>query len=291
MSKRGLKAHLLIIDPQNDFMGNDDGSQYEVHLANGKTLKASLAVKGAVSDMKRAAGLVARIGHKLADIHVTLDSHHRIDVAHPAMWRDQNGRPPAPFTIISADDIRNGIWTPRNLELRDRLRKYAEALATQGNYPLMIWPPHCQIGTWGHNVQEVLVDALMDWEEKYFAEVDYVTKGTNVFTEHFGALQAEVIDPNDPTTQLNVDLLRMLQDADIIGVLGEASSHCVLETVRQVARNVGAEHVKKFHLITDCMSPVGQAPGGPDFPAIALQFQKEMAADGMTLTNSVEFLA
>jgi len=225
MPKKLLRAELFIIDPQDDFMGNDDGSPYTVKLANGSTLTASLPVKGAVSDMKRLAALVRRVGHKLAATRVTLDSHHRIDVAHPGMWRDQNGRPPAPFTIISADDIRNGIWAPRDPALRPRLLAYAEKLAAQGNYPLMIWPPHCQIGTWGHNVQVDLVDALMEWEDKYFATVDYVTKGTNVFTEHFGALQAEVIDPDDPTTQLNIDLLRALQDADIIGVAGEASSH------------------------------------------------------------------
>ncbi len=82
----------------------------------------------------------------------------------------------------------------------------------------------------------------------------------------------------------------MLQDADIVGVAGEASSHCVLETVKQIANNIGIEHVKKFHVIRDCMSPVAQVPGGPDFPALADAFFRDMETKGMTLTTSDRFL-
>lgn len=57
-----LKVHLMIIDPQNDFMGEDDGSPYRVRTTNGTALAASLAVKGAVSDMTRLARMVDRIG-------------------------------------------------------------------------------------------------------------------------------------------------------------------------------------------------------------------------------------
>jgi nicotinamidase-related amidase len=275
--KKGLKVHLVLIDPQNDFCD-----------ING----ATLPVPGANEDMKRITTLVDRIGHKLEDIHVTLDSHRLIDITHPPFWMDENGKQPNPFTIISASDIEAGIWTTRNPGFRQRALTYAKSLeSTSNGYKICIWPPHCLIGTWGHNVHEVLNDALQRWSDKEFAMVDYVTKGSNPWTEHYGALMAEVPDPNDPSTSLNTDFLNILAEADIIAVAGEASSHCVLKTVTQIADNIGDEHIKKFHLLRDCMSPVPAIPNVVDFPAIAEGFLKNMEKRGMTITNSIDFLS
>lgn len=288
---KSMKVHLVIVDPQNDFMGNDDGSPYTVSLKDGMSLVATLPVKGAVSDMHRLAKLIERVGPRFDDIHVTLDSHRVIDVAHPGMWVDDTGKQPMPFTLIRHDDIVNGIWQPRNPAYRKRMLDYTKTLELGGNYLLIIWPEHCLIGTWGHNVQVDLMKALTRWEKKELANVDYVVKGTNPFTEHYGGLMAEVPDPDDPSTQLNMDFIKILQDADIVAIAGEASSHCVKATVEQVAKNIGDEHLKKIHLLTDCMSPVPAAPGTPDFPVIAENFLKEMAAKGMKLVKSTEFLA
>ena len=272
----GLKVHLVIIDPQNDFMD----------IPN-----ATLPVPGANADMRRLAAMVDRIGDRLDDIHVTLDSHRVIDVGHPGMWRDSDGKVPNPFTIISANDIENGIWSPRNPSFRARLLDYARTLEKNGNYPLMVWPEHCLIGTPGHNVQVDLMASLQRWEKREFANVDYVVKGTNTFTEHYGALQAEVPDPTDPSTGLNTAFLDVLAQADIVAIAGEALSHCVKSTVTQIADNIGPEHVKKFQILTDASSPVSAVPGGPDFPAIAAGWLKEMEARGMKLSTSVNFLA
>ncbi|MBI2109223.1 MAG: hypothetical protein HYT93_03555 [Parcubacteria group bacterium] len=271
-----MRVHLLVIDPQKDFMDDKD---------------SALPVPGANADMNRLAALIRRVGPKFDDIHVTLDSHRVIDVGHPGMWRDKDGNKPAPFTMISPDDIANGIWTPRNPDFRARMLDYAKALSKQGNYPLMVWPEHCIIGTPGHNVQSELMKALIEWERKVFANVDYVVKGTNTFTEHYGALMAEVVDPTDPSTSLNTALLDVLAEADIVAIAGEALSHCVKSTVTQIADNIGADHVKKFHVLTDCSSPVPQVGNGPDFPAIAKAWLTDMEGRGMTLTTSTEFLS
>jgi len=270
------KVDLLVIDPQNDFMDIPG---------------ATLPVLGANEDMKRTSGLIKRIGKKFHDIHVTLDSHRPIDVAHPALWQNQNGDKPAPFTMISVDDVANGIWTPRSPTLRQRCLEYVRQLEVQGKYQLCVWPPHCLIGTWGHNVQSNLNEALEQWSEAEFAMVDYLTKGSNPYTEHYGALMAEVPDPNDPGTMLNTDFLAILQNVDMVVIAGEALSHCVKETVTQIADNIGDEHIKKIYILTDCSSPVSAVPGGPDFPAIAQTWLKEMEGRGMHLTTSVEFLA
>lgn len=285
------KIHLLFIDPQNDFMDVN-------HLGQ----PGPLAVPGATDDAKRSAELIRRIGKKVDDIHITLDSHRIIDIAHPAMWIDQNGNPPDPFvTMITADDIRAGIWTPRAANgkpsalggktIREYALWYTEELARKGNYPLIIWAPHCLIGTPGHAVQGDLAQALQEWESVNLASVDYVTKGTNVWTEHYGALEAEVPMASDPTTSLNSDLLNMLQTADIIAVGGQALSHCVKTTVTQIADNIGDEHISKFHILRDCTSPIPKIGDGPDFPAIAEDWLKEMEKRGMHITTSVDFLA
>lgn len=271
-----MKLHVLIIDPQKDFMDDPD---------------SALGVPGANDDMRRVAAMIGRLSRKIDDIHVTLDSHRVIDVGHPGFWRDEDGNHPAPFTMISADDLENNIWTPRNPGLRSRMLDYVCTLEKQGNYPLMVWPEHCLIGTPGHSVQEELMEALQKWERGQYANVDYVVKGANPFTEHYGALMAEVIDPSDPTTGLNTTLLNILGEADIVAIAGEALSHCVMSTVNQIADNIGDEHVKKFHILTDCSSPIPQVGDGPDFPVIAEAWLQEMKQRGMTLVTSEEFLA
>lgn len=287
---KALKVHLFIVDPQNDFMGNDDGTPYLEVLTNNTTKSATLPVKGGVSDMMRFAKVIDRIGDKVEDIHVTLDSHHVVDVAHPGMWRDENGRSPAPFTIIKHDDIRNGIWQPRNPNLRKRMLVYTETLEKQGKYLLIIWPEHCLIGSWGHNIQIDLATSLNRWARKHGANINYVVKGTNPYTEHYGGLMAEVPDPDDPSTQLNTGLIQIVQDADLVGCGGEALSHCDKATFEQLADNIGDEHLRKMCLFTDCMSPVPAAPGTPDFPAIGQAFLADMKSRGAQIMTSDEFL-
>jgi len=271
-----MNVQLLVIDPQNDFMD----------IAG-----AALPVPGASDDMVRLAGLIDRVGTKLQKIHVTLDSHQLVDIAHPAFWRDANGKSPDPMTMISADAIKDGTWTPRLPNFRDYAIQYAKDLEAAGKYTLMIWPPHCLIGSWGHNVQDDLAGALNRWSAARVRNIDFVAKGTNVLTEHYGALMAEVPIAKDPSTQLNGRFLQMLQEADMIAVAGQASSHCVKATIEQVADNIGDEHIKKFKLLTDCMSPVPAIPNVVDFPAMADAFLADMSSRGMELTTSVDFLA
>jgi len=279
-----LNVQLIIIDPQKDFMDDPD---------------SALPVTGANADMDRVGTLIRRAGGKFDDIHVTLDSHRILDIAHPAMWIDQNGNNPSPFTIISHDDIVNRIWMPRNYQVRipqldnrtlgQYALDYTNALADNGKFSLMIWPPHCLIGTPGHAVQNNLALALQEWEVSQFAAADYVTKGSNPWTEHFGGLMAEVPLPSDPSTMLNTDFLNVLQQADFVYVAGEASSHCVMNTVQQIADNIGEQHIAKFWLLKDCMSPVLHPQ--VDFPKLTAEWMKGMEHRGMKLTTSVEIFA
>lgn len=275
---KNLKIHLLIIDPQNDFMDLP---------------KSKLPVTGANDDMNRLAEFIRLHGSKLEDIHVTMDSHQEIDIAHPSWWVDAAGNNPADFTLISSADIKSGIWATRNPDkkVRERCLRYVEALEKGNKKQLCIWPSHCRIGTWGHSIQENLMDSLLEWQKKEFAMIDFVTKGTNPYTEHYGALMAEVPDPNDPSTQLNTGLLQTLPDADIILTSGEALSHCLMETLNQIVENIGEEHIKKIQILTDATSSIGHYPPMPDFPSISKNWLASMKARGVQMTTTDTFFS
>lgn len=262
-------VHLVLIDPQRDFC-NPSGALY---------------VKGAEKDMERLAKFVDRTHSKLNDIHVTLDSHHLIDVAHPGFWRDSAGKHPDPFTIIGSSDIESGKWTPFRPSLFRRMLEYTKALEKGGRYPLCIWPPHCLIGTPG----AAIVDDLFKSLQKFCAEgatIDFVTKGSNIYTEHYSAVQAEVPDPNDPTTMLNARFIQTLMDADEIAIAGEAGSHCVANTVRDIANNFNDDsYVKKIILLEGCYSPV------PGFEKFQTDFISEMTKRGMQVVKVDDYLA
>jgi len=269
------KVRLLVVDPQLDFC---DGP------ANG-----ALPVPGAWDDLVRLAVLVDRLGGRLDAIDVTLDSHHTMDIAHPGWWVDRQGGNPPPYTLITLAQVEAGIWTPRNPNWRARSLDYVRALEAAGKYNLFIWPEHCLIGSPGHAVHPLLFKALQHWEKTRLATVNHVTKGSNPFTEHYSAMAAEVPDPHDPDTMLNLRLLDALRDSDVILIAGQALSHCVRATVADIADNIGAEHVRKLVLLEDATSPVAAVPGGPDFPAIGRAFVEDMKRRGMKVSTTADF--
>ncbi len=269
------KIQLLLIDPQEDFCNPNTGALY---------------VPGADDDMKRLAAMVDRIGDKISQIQVTLDCHHEVDVAHPPFWVNSNGENPDPFTIITSDDVRNGVWKPFIPSLYDRMLKYVETLETQGNFPLCIWPPHCLIGTPGNNVFAELAAAVQTWQRAKPWNVNFVSKGSNPYTEHYGAIEAEVPDSKDPSTQINTPLIQNLITADTILIGGEAGSHCLKTTIEQIANKFGDDsYIKKLVLLTDATSPVIHPD--IDFPAIQQQFIDDMVVRGMRTSTTVDFLA
>lgn len=268
-----MRIDLLIIDPQNDFCDP----------------KGALSVPGADADMSRLAGMIHRLKDKIDDIHVTLDSHHFVDIAHPVFWLDSTGKHPAPFTIITASDVENGTYRATNPQFQKRVLDYVKSLEVNARYPLCVWPVHCLIGSWGYIVYPELFDALLKWE-KDFAMVDYVTKGSNLWTEHYSAVQADVPDPEDPDSQLNMRLIETLQDADIILLSGEAKSHCLANTVIDIANNFGEDNIKKMVLLEDATSSVPDPPGTTMFTDFADKFVKDMVARGMQISSTADFL-
>jgi nicotinamidase/pyrazinamidase len=259
-----MKTHLLIIDPQNDFCDP----------------KGALYVDGAVQDMEiRLPTFVEQHWTALDQIHVTLDSHHPVHIAHPIFWANERGERPTPFTVISVEDVKKKKWFTFDRRLQDYALSYVNNLAEGGKFPLVIWPPHCLIGTWGHNVVPRLSQAINSWESVRCLNVNYIHKGSNMLTEHYSAIEADVKVESDPSTSLNIDLLAKLNTAKTILVAGEASSHCVANTVRDIVKNVPTM-IKKIVLLEDAMSPVR------GFEAAGRTFLEEMKALGVRTSTT-----
>ncbi|HAP25517.1 MAG TPA: cysteine hydrolase [Achromobacter sp.] len=247
--------HLLIVDPQNDFCDLPE-SYRPLDPLTGLAVAPALPIAGAHADMQRLARFIDATAPVLSSITVTLDSHHRLDIAHPTFWRAGNGDPIAPFTPITAAQLRAGEFVPRHDDDLPRTLNYLDELEARGRYTLMAWPVHCEIGTWGHNVHPDVRAAYGRWEEERQFIVRKVPKGANPWTEHYSALMAEVPDADDPRSQLNCGLLDSLDRADLILVAGEAGSHCVKATVEHLAEHLPGGNLSRIVLLTDCMSPV-----------------------------------
>lgn len=112
----------------------------------------------------------------------------------------------------------------------------AGALEVGDPYRLRVWPVHCEIGSWGHNVYEGVRCACNRWEQAALQPVRKVLKGMNAWPENSSALQVEMPDPQDPPTRLNIERVRALDESDKIWTGAEASSHCL---------RVNTEHLRR----------------------------------------------
>lgn len=280
--KRNIQ--LLVIDPQNDFCDLPEDWR-PLDPLSGRRIDPALPVAGAHADMQRLAALIGDGAAGLSGIVVTLDSHHRVDVAHPPFWQRGDGSPVAPFTQITAQQVRAGEFRPREARALPRVLSYLDELEARGRYTLMVWPVHCEIGSWGHGVHASVRAAYNRWEEGTLRQVLKVVKGTNPWTEHYSAVLAEVPDPADDDTQLNRPLIDALDAADMILVAGEAGSHCVRATTEHIADHLRRGPLDRLVLLTDCMSPVA------GFEAQQEAFLAAMRSRGARLSTSAEMLA
>lgn len=261
------KTILLIIDPQVDFHPG-----------------GSLGIPGADEDSARISELITTRGDEIDEIYVTLDSHHRLHIAHGVCWTNKAGESPPPFTLIKNADVEAGTWVPRNAALLEYAKFYTRALEDKGRFVMCIWPEHCLMGTPGHNVVPVLNSALQDWSAKKMRTVNYVMKGTNCMTEMYSALCAEVPIPEDPSTQVDPALIAKLNEGTRVLICGEAKSHCVNYTMRDLADNWKGEK-KALVLLSDCATSV------PGFEKDGEKFVEDMTAMGCTVVPVAECLS
>jgi len=271
--------HLFLIDVQNDFC-----------IPN----KAALYVANAEKDCERTAKFIEKYNGEFKKITCTLDSHSVIHVGHGVWWLDENNNHPDPGTQISHQSVLDGAFRSANPKYQSWALEYTEKLETQTvddprkKYNVQIWPEHCIIGTWGWCMVEPVVKAINEWERKYH-KANMITKGSNPFVEHYSAVKAEVIRPGERNTMLNEALINILKEDDCeIVFAGQALSHCVAATMRDVVEQFDVDQLKKFTLLTDASSPV-IIPGIVDFTPQGEEFVSEMKDKGLKLATTENY--
>lgn len=236
------RIRLLVIDPQNDFMDVDG---------------AALPVPGASVDMDRLSGFIAAVAGNIDEIVVTLDSHASVGIERTTFWCDAVGAAVEPFTSITVADFQAGRYRPRHEQRMKEALAYLQALEAGGERTLVVWPVHCVLGTWGHNIAPALATQLAAWELSSGLTCEKVLKGQHPMTEQYSAFRADVPRMDDPRTRLNTALLSRLSHGDeLLVVAGEALSHCVAASGQDMLQGMDAARLRNTVFLTDCMSPV-----------------------------------
>jgi len=231
----------VIIDPQRDF--HEGGS---------------LAVPGAIEDSARIAGLIK--SKRFDNILVTLDTHQYVDIGHPMWWTSEEKKEPEPFTIITTKDIEQKKWWAARQENQEWSAQYVKQLEANKRFQHTIWPYHCIVGTQGHEVTPSINKALEWWAKKNSQLVFYMWKGTNPKAEMYSAFKADVEVPGADETKLNKQVLDRLYRYNNIVICGEASSHCVRNSLVDMVEYFDTKKDKRpppqLLLLSDCTSPV-----------------------------------
>ncbi|MCA9933905.1 MAG: hypothetical protein H6662_03565 [Ardenticatenaceae bacterium] len=264
--------HLVIIDMQIDFCHNG----------------GSLNVPGSVGDIQRLIEFIYRHADRITNITCSLDSHLPHQIFHPAWWADENGNHPAPFTLITYEDIKAGKWRP----LVDPVwsTKYVKQLEEGAKKVLTIWPYHVMIGSVGNALDPELFSAILWHSLARKTQPTWLTKGTVPQTEHYSIIQPEIPVANHPLGGKNKPFLDTLSAADVILIAGEAESHCVLETVEDLVEDFGnkPQQLQKIYFLRDCTSPVIHPD--IDFHGIALKQFAGFEKQGVNFIDSTDAL-
>lgn len=120
---------------------------------------------------------------------------------------------------------------------------------------------------------------------KNTAWVNFITKGVNPFTEHFGIFRANVPIQDDPNTQINQGIFQLLNQHDTIYLAGQARSHCVANSMKQLLE-IAPQLASKLVVLEDCMSDV---PGLPaDFYVQVQGMYDKAVSQGMRSIKSTD---
>ena len=166
---------------------------------------------------------------------------------------------------------------------KDMAFAYLEMLEKQGEFPHCIWPEHCIIGTYGCAIDTMINGALREWvlggSDARF--VNYINKGTHPMTEHFGAFKAQVAIQGVKESSVNIELIDSLNRYDVIYLAGQAKSHCVANSLKQIM-DLAPVVAKKFVVLEDTMSNV------PGFETLADPIYNKAKEEGIRFTTTTE---
>lgn len=234
------KVLFLGIDIQNDFM--EEGA---------------LGVPGAHKDVERTTKFLYNNLDKITNIAVSLDTHELNQIFHPSWWVDSEGKHPEPLTIITSEDLKDEKWIP--VKEKKASIDYVRNLEEKGQKNLCIWPYHCIMGTPGAALESQFSRMVHFHSIARQTKVTKVVKGQDPLSEMYGIIKPEYSREN----QTNEELLEYVRQFDKVIIAGEAESHCVYESVRQIAEHFSddIEWLENIYVLSDGMSCI---PGFED---------------------------
>jgi len=281
---------LLAVDVQNTFCIPD----FELFVAG-------RSGTGAVDDNRRLCQFVYRNLGEITQIFPSLDTHQAMQVFHAIWLIDEHGDNPAPFTLVSAEDVAAGRWRvngavaePLGIDVgyaERHLADYTRRLADGGKYDLTIWPYHAMLGGIGHALVPAVEEAFFFHGVARSSNPEFQVKGDNPLTEHYSMFGPEVTEgpDGDRLSGKNVALIAKLLTFDAVVVAGQAKSHCLAWTIDDLLEDerAGERLAERTYLLEDCTSPV-VVPGVVDYTDEADAAFERYAAAGMHVVRSTD---
>jgi nicotinamidase-related amidase len=285
-----LRVCLVAIDVQNTFCIPD----FELFVGG-------RSGTGAVDDNRRLCEFMYRNLATLSQVVASLDTHHAMQVFHAIWLVDEHGNHPAPYTLISAQDVQSGRWRFNDaiadvlgLDVeygRRQLADYTRRLAEGLKYDLTIWPYHAMLGGVGHALVSAVEEAIFFHGIARRSRPDFRVKGDNPFTEHYSVLGPEVREGPDGESlgAKDAGLIEKLLTFDVVVVAGQAKSHCLAWTIDDLLADeaAGGRLAERTYLLEDCTSPV-VVPGVVDYTDEAEAAFERYAAAGMHVVQSTD---
>ena len=283
------KISLLLVDVQNTFCIPD----FELYVGG-------TSGTGAVDDNRRLCEFMYRNLNVITEICPTMDTHQAVQIFHAIFLINDRGEHPAPYTLISADDIEKGIWRfnpelAASLQIDESygqlfLRHYTQQLKAGGKYDLTIWPYHAMLGGIGHALVSAVEESVFFHSIARLSQPDFQEKGGHALTENYSVLSPEVFASHmgERIAEKNVEFIHKLLDFDAVIIAGQAKSHCVAWTIEDLLTEIYNEDRKlagKVYLLEDCTTPV-VIPGVIDYTEQANHAFQKFADAGMHIVRS-----
>ncbi len=257
---------------------------------------------GAIDDNRRLCEFIYRNLAVITQICPTMDTHQTMQIFHSIYLVNDKGEHPAPFTLISEEDILKGVWkfNPAlcySFQIDEdygqrHLLYYAKKLKEGGKYDLTIWPYHGMLGGVGHALVAAVEEAIFFHGIARYSQPDFHIKGDKPFTEHYSVLGPEVLKGHQgkPIGQKSDKFFRKLLQFDAVVIAGQAKSHCVAWTIDDLLEDILAQDrklVEKVYLLEDCTSPV-VVPSVIDYTDQANAAFRKFADAGMHIVRSTD---
>ena len=286
-----LKISLLLVDVQNTFCIPD----FELFVGGSTGT-------GAVDDNLRLCQFIYRNLNVITEICPTMDTHQSMQIFHSIFLVNNQGEHPEPYTLITPEDIEQGIWRfnpelSSSLDIHETygqeyLRHYTRTLKEGGKYDLTIWPYHAMLGGIGHALVSAVEEAIFFHSIARYSQPDFQVKGGNPFTENYSVLKPEVLEDavGEQIAEKNVGFITKLLDFDAVVIAGQAKSHCLAWTIDDLLSEIQVSDrnlAEKVYLLEDCSSPV-VIPGLIDYTEQATAAFQKFAAAGMQIVRSTD---